>query len=196
MWGWTVSATFTNIGWVEVMDGYWLSRPRSPWVCCLPPSAYPHRIILQLISGHSRQGTSHPEPWCRMTLGDKAVLFGRLYPARLGAVVLGVAGEEHPYSPQWVPDLNDNYDVSWWEKPAALRNMTGALRNIIVANRNCQFKLDYKKYQNHSKIALKKNCNWKHWIDKIYKFTKHTHKNKSQFSLQQSPFFWGGGAGL
>ena len=73
MWGWTVSETFAKIGWVGVMDGYWLSRPRLPWVCCLPPFplTHPPRIILHLISGHPRQGTSHPETWCRMTQAQR-----------------------------------------------------------------------------------------------------------------------------
>ena len=93
---------WTAIGWAG--QGY-----PSFVVCPPPPRPTPppyHPDILHLISGHPRQGTSHPETWCRMTQAQKGSGWLPFWwagirwfawpplPTRLGAVVLGVAGEE------------------------------------------------------------------------------------------------------
>ena len=85
-------------------------------LCCEPPfppdpPPPPPRIILELISGHPRQGTSRPEIWRKMTQAqksrvwvpnsgrwDEAFLFA--LPRALGSCRVGGGRRRNPYSPQ------------------------------------------------------------------------------------------------
>ena len=118
-----------KLGGVGVMDSYWLSTPGHPGSAVNPPpprpTPPPPRIILELISGHPRQGTSRPEIWCKMTQAQKSRVWVpipekwgwgvfSLYPVRAWELSRwGWQAKKTLILLKWVFDFNDDYDVSW-----------------------------------------------------------------------------------